>query len=532
MKKLLIGLILASIATSASAQILAIKLKDKKTEKKFKRHLTELDGEMVLLGEHKSGFDLKDGAINLPGRTKVIELWVIDQAKPNRVPYRIKNGVKTARSKRSVLKIQRELLPKKEFAKYFSHTQNLAGLAKEFELNQTRLKQIVAARESNEANTQGWINSQRLLLGALRRDILWLRTHGFLKAAKRKEKSLGKEEKRLREDVIESRGRSAIASVKTIEIPADLREASEKITGGRLRFHGFESRHVRLFAPKSIPATTLKKAIESTEKVIEGFRREFVDPYVSEDEPDIIPEEVFALFVFIPDEAKAFEEFYPEFMGGSWGKFKKSAIEGSGRATRNLRGISHAYYYKEKEGSDYECWLVNSLGHALADWHYAKGGDAMTWLQEGMAYYLCFEYLGRNTITWFQQKEGKYDKPDIGEEGAKNFEDGGQRSTYNLMALKRGVPFADLARRDLYKMDEFDFAKSWSFVDFLARNDRDNMQRLLRSGCTYARRKSGFLQSWREELHDIYGTKKGSDAFKALDELWKAYARGVQRKRK
>ena len=53
-----------------------------------------------------------------------------------------------------------------------------------------------------------------------------------------------------------------IASVKKIEVPERLTELSKEISGGRDKFYGYESQHLRIYYIDEIGAEQAKGALE------------------------------------------------------------------------------------------------------------------------------------------------------------------------------------------------------------------------------------------------------------------------------
>ncbi|MEZ6197352.1 MAG: hypothetical protein R3F20_16745 [Planctomycetota bacterium] len=532
-----LALVLAVLASGVSAQIVQIHLKDEKAEKRYAKYLVEVSGSKVLLGEPITGFKIEGNQLTLLG-VKVIELYVLDGDRPEKVPYKFKDGEKSPVSKRSVVSVARDDIDLKRLPNFFNDRQTLMGIASEYELNLERIAEIEAKRDASEKASKEWFDLQRRVLEARRRVATWLREHGCDKAAARMDKDGAKEEKRLEEDGVEARRATALASVRKAELPPELVRANQEITGGKLTFHAMESKHLVVWYPTTIEDGAMRIAIETCERVIEGFRREFVDGFVNDGDPDWIEDEQFSCYLFLPDDTTLRDRFWTDFLGQRWGRNKEQSLTVAVNGARSVLGHSFGEMCKIRDPLDLEGMMVYLLAGHLAHMHFGGGGrsrSAMPWLVQGLQYYLCFEFLGRNIMTSFQWKEREYDI-DPGREGVKTVQLG-QRAAFNAVAVKLGVPFSDLAVKDIYEMDDPDLAKCWSFYDFLARTEPDRINRFLRAGCTHWNRGSGgtrnkgeVLNSWREDMREIFGVPEGTDPLRYLDEKWKAYAQGGQRK--
>lgn len=539
----LIAVLLISTA-AAEAQILKLNLKDEKTAKRYKKYLRRISGTPCLIGEAKAGFTIKGKNLQIDSAPKVVEIYLIDTAKPSKVPYKFQRGVKVPTSKRGWLSVPKADLNPTASAGFFNDRQTILGLATEHELNLKRLEELEEKRKAAKKGSKDWIDWQRRALSARRRIVAWLREFGYDKAAKKFGRSISSEEKRMKSDGIEVRRRDALASVESADIPVALEDAQREITKGRMTFRSVRSKHLVVWYPKTVPDAAMKKAIETCEGVIEGFRREFVDRWLEEDFPDWLPNERFACFLFIPNDVGMADRFWTDFMGQTWGRNKEKSIQMGVNGCNGAQGYAKGSMCRIQEPLDLEGMLVYLVAGHLADYHFAGGGrsrQAVPWIRQGLQYYLCFEFLGRNIMTSFEWKERDYGT-DPGREGIKTVELG-QRAAFNAVAVKLGLEFSSLAVKDLYEMDDPDLAKCWSFYDFLAREEPERINAILRSACLYWNRgttgrsskgakkgRGDMLSAWRDDLREIYGLKKTEDPLHILDKRWKDYATGGQRK--
>jgi hypothetical protein len=542
---LLLTLVIGFASAASEAQIVKLHLKDAKAAKRYKKQVRYISGKPFLIGEPKSGFTIKGRDMKIDAAPKAVEIYVIDSAKPEKVPYKFKRGEKVPASKKGYLSVPKADLDPRASASFFNDRQTILGLATEHELNLSRLAEIEAKRDAAKKGSKDWIDWQRRGVSARRRMVAWLVEFGYDKAVKKFERDLKSEEKRLKDDGIEARRSDAVRSVESVDIPAALAEAQSKIGGGRLSYRSVRSKHLVVWYPKSVPDASMKKAIETCELVIEGFRREFADRWIGEDFPDWIPDERFACFLFVPEETSVIDQFWTEFMGQSWGRNKEQSMKMGVNGCFGAQGYARGSMCRIQEPLDLEGMLVYLVAGHLADYHFAGPGrssQAVPWIKQGLQYYLCFEFLGRNIMTSFEWKEREY-ASDPGREGIKTVELG-QRAAFNAVAVKLGEAFSSLAVKDLYRMDDPDLAKCWSFYDFLARQEPEKINAILRSACRHwgrASRKSSrqsggekgrgaMLTEWREDLRAILELPKSEDPLNVLDKRWKEYASGEQRK--
>ncbi len=517
------------------AQILKVRLRDSKVERRYKAFLSRIGDRYFIVGEPKAGIDIKPGSINIVGG-KSIELWVLDPRRPDKLPYKMgRKGELEPTGKRSFVVIPRSDLASSRTASFLMEDQTLPGIAGEYRLRSEEIAAIRRKIKKAKKATQEWFRLQRHLLDRMERFRLWLEALSFEKPAKKILAELSKEAKRLKDDGYRERARSALASIRQIPVPEDLDEAAREITG--TEYKAFESQHVRLFFPTGVmePAAA-KNLLKFGENIIEGFRREFCDPYVprSDDDDGIedeIPDDVFAVFLWVPDSDASYERYYTEYLGGSWGtgERKKRHLQARGTEARGLHGFPYVHYWRLRDQVDFEGQLAHGLGHNLMQIQFCRGapGSREDWMREGMAYYTSFEYLGRNTVTCVAFKMKTYDRAP-GPEGKKTVAEG-RRAAFNELALSKGPPLHRLVSMDLADMEDPDLAKGWSFFDFIARKLGRKGVLWLRAACFEAGKKDGFVERLRGRTKEIFELTEG-DALGWLDAQWKAYARKSQSK--
>ena len=524
MRSVVLGLTTLLLCLTASGQVMRVRLADKKAERKYKKYLHVIGSANYLVGEVKSGVEIRGSSITIRGR-EFIELFVLDPADPSKVPYRLAGNRKEPTSRRSVLKIMRKHLASSGAISFHMRTQTVLGLASEYRLRLDAIEEIRRAVKEHKTATDAWFKEQRRLVSAYDRLVSWLRGVGFHRAASKIEKTLARQTRLLKTDAVNMRAQAALASVRPIEVDPRITEALESI-GAKIELRGYGSQHARLFAASHVEPAVMKQLLVLVERIVEGFRREFIEAYDGEFE-DHTPEDEFLGWIFIPDDVGLYERLWAA-LGGNWGRNKARALQAKGTSQRGVLGIHYLHLWRTDEGSDLEGIVANNTGSDLANVHFNLNGPGtpQDWLREACGYYASFEYLGRNTVTSIQFDEIEYDR-DPGDEGVKTV-DLGQRAAFNALALKKGASIEDLVLKTLFQLDDANLAKSWSFFDYLARREGKNAVRWLRAACHYGRRRSSMLQGLREESKEIFGVE--GDALRELERRWRAFAKSGQKK--
>lgn len=524
-------LALVLLVPVSAAQIVGVRLADKKLERKYKKWLTKINGQYFIMGEKKSGFTLKGNNITITAKEE-IELYVVDQSKPERVPYKIdSNGNRTPSNKKGVVAIKRDHLPRQGAIRYLMRTQTISGLASEYRIRTEGIDRIKARRSEHRKGTSDWFRIQRELINAMERLHGWLEVHSFVRAAAKFEKSITKELRTMKEDAVAERFAAARDAIRKIEVPEDVLAAANE-AGCADRVIAYEGKNLRVIVCGNfLEEEATKHLVELGEEIIEGFRREIIDPWVEEEDgpADETPDELWAEFVFVPDDVTAFEKFY-EAVGGNFGRNKDRILKSSGTRGRNIRGVRYYHIAKSPEGRDFEGSIAHGLGHDIASIHFNRGGrgQPQDWLAEAMGYYASFEFLGRNTVTCTSFKESTYDRPK-GKEGAKTVQEG-QRAAFNSIALSRGRAISEILPRDLFDLDDADFAKSWSLLDYILHEEGLKGVLWLRACCFYGRNKATLLEQLRAESRIIFGLPESTEPFNWLDDRWRKFAKSGQDK--
>jgi len=519
---------------SLEAQILEVTFKGgPKVEKRYRKRTTVVDGRVVFLGEAVPGGGVTFEGTNIRFRGPQVdplnsdgnEFFVLDSEDPEWVPYTLVDGEKE-RKKKAV-----QIIPGGDIQdiRYFMRGEDIRSLSDEYRLRCERRDRIREERDAQEKGSVAWFAAHRRLLVELDRLESWLRGTSFVSTADNLEKERDKEAKASRKEALDERAQRALGSVEEVDVDPELLALFEEITGGSPGIRAQESQHIRIVYIDAITDARVAGLLEFGEQLIEGFRVEFVDPYVGVGFEDYIPDGLFVEFFFGPDDlecqVRILTEHYGQNMTAQYRELLRDA-EGSNHV---LRGEDLGLYYTRyrEEKSDLDGRLTHNLGHVLASLHF-NGGRLSTkqpWLEEGLGYYLSFEYRGKNTVTCRELRASNYlNQPRA--EGDKTPMIG-LRSIYNALALSNTDRIDKLGLKHLSEMEDADLAKSWSLFDYVAKDMNKDGQVWLRAGCINATNRRSFIKGWRADSEAIFATE-GEDVFKVLDDRWRAYARSQQ----
>jgi len=531
---LLTTLSLTVISTTADAQILYAKPKDERIEKRYAKYLTDYRGMKVIIGEPKTGIKCLPGVVQRTGGSEAKnEMYVADPADPSFVPYKWEDGRRIKNGKRSVVQFSGDDFP---IVLYVDKLQTLHGLANEYAQRLSEIDGLKGDRDEAEKGSVRWFGKHGMMLARLDRLQTWLINMGYPAAAKKLGRRVGKEKKQVSKEASSLREKTAMKSVKGVKVPDRVKEAAKKVSNGRHKFGCVESQHMRIVYHSDLADSMAERGIEIGEQIIEGFRKDFVDPYRDEDFRDFIPDGRFVEFCFVPEDRHSFENYKIEIYGSGWSqKQLERELSMAGSSHRQGRGkgdAEYVRYWKYKPGeTDIEGIIAHSLGHVLSNLHYNRGGfgKSQDWIEEACGYYLSFGHLGRNTVTCFQWNEPSYAKP-AAEEGEKTVAEG-LRGYFNDLAISKGPTVETLAIRTLADMTDADFAKAWSMFDFVAMKLDKSGQVWLRNTCFAAqsKKRSDFIRRWRTFTEELFPVDQGTDVFGVLDAKWKKYAQRGQR---
>lgn len=519
-------------STASSAQILAVHLKDSKVAEKYTKYLIFAKGKYLLAGEAVPGTDLKidlnANNVTYTQNQDPIQIFIADPADPSKTPYKLVAGVKTLAPGGTILKVAKTDFERIDF---LMRDQTLIGLGEEYKLRLQLVNEAKAERDRSDKASKAWAEGHRNVINSYERLQSWLSGTLYERAAKNLEKTVLNEAKMMKDDAVRVRTTSAKASVKKMEIPPELIEANQALTNGSLKFSAVESKHVRIIATAEAGGVEKLLGIAKlAETIIEGFRRDFIDPNLGDDFGDPIPDEVFHEFWLGPSDVKLYEGFLEQFYHRSIGSDRREErLAMSGTRARGARGAGYLDYFKVDGSGDPEAIVAHGLGHSLANIVFNRDRSAMPidWIEEGCAYFISFEYLGRNTVTCKDFAKREYGISDV-KEGDKTV-GMGQRGEFNKLALAKGVTIGEMSLKRLANFDDADLAKSWSVFDYIAHKEGKNGLKWLMAACDAAKEKQGFLERWRAASKEILKVEAG-DPLDAIEARWKEFAQSGQKK--
>ena len=528
---LLIGLGFAAVSLSAPghAQVLGIELKDAKAIKRHKKHIIEINGRKMIVGEPLAGisWDSATNTANYQG-DGVNVLFIADSKNPLKVPYRFRRGERIASGKRGRVSINGA-----DIAFIHPHLpdQSLMGLADDYALRIEKLEELKAERRRCSKGSVEWFSVQERIVVHLERLEIWLRRTAFPAAADDLAKDIKKERKVKLVDGVDARALRARDSIEKLPTPALLESCAEEHGGGKWHFRVHQSQHVRItHCVELVPDEVAISLLDLAERLIEGFRVDLVDPYRSDTYPDHIPDGWFQEFYLGPDDILMYEKIWECYYAQSWGARRAERLQNAGTSSNIGPPLHRVNYWRLKEGLDLDGLVAHGLGHTLADLHYGRGLYGMTqdWLEEAVGYYLSLEYLGRNNVTClghYDPKKSRYGKSK-GEEEKKRGDKPlrmGLREFFTAHALADGPSYDKLIPKIRYELNDADLCKAWSFYEFLVKSEGEQGQRLLRMNCRRASNKSTLINGLREDGAALYELS-GEDFYKWIEARWRAWA--------
>lgn len=544
MRTLLSSLALLTVlAQAAPAQVIAIHFKDEKAAKKHKNHLVELSGEMVVIGEPKSGVVWIEATNTLQFNPQSVnQLFVLDPKKPEKDAYFIVDGEKVEASKKNVLSVSGTGIRRVSMV---MRDQTLPGLTREYRIRRQELDDFRSERDAFEEGSVEWLSSHHRLVTGLERFELWLQSVGFLGAIRDVQKELKKERKEVKEAALAARADRAMASILEVEAPEELVAASEKHSQGKHVFRAMRSQHLQILyladgasGSQLISDAEADAAMRLGETAIEGFRAQFVDPHLGEGFEDRIPDRLFLTFVFLPPSREEFAAYLGDLYGYRV-RNNPDAERQDARGTWLQAGfpqqLINAWRVGQSNGDrldhevDLQAIVCHALGHALAGRHFTKGALTVqqAWLEEAVGNQISYEHLGRNSVTCFGiKKKPTYLKREVAKPGEKTIAVG-RRAVYNELALSQGSPIQQIALKDLVELNDADLAKGWSFYDYVARKEGKQGQLWLRALGENASNRSKLVEKWRKAASEILGVQ-GRDPIKLVEERWRVYAETEQ----
>lgn len=522
--------LLALLAASPSAQVFGVFFQDEDAAKGYRKSLVQWGDEQIVACEAWQGlnYDPTTGVISYPPDS--IEVLPADPEDPAELPYELEDGRRVPKRRGGTLSIQMADVSRIDL---LIPGNSLYGLAHDYAQQRAELDELEEARDDLPRGGAEWNRAHLRLLSRYSALRSWLARSFWTAAVEDVDKEIERQRRRARRDAPEERLERALASVRAVETPEALAQACATITGGELEMGVVESEHLRIVHDLStLPSETAQELATFAERIIETFRRDHVDPYLSEEFPDHIPDHAFLEFWIGPDRLDWHEAFYVEYYGETWGDNKEERLRVRGSYRRRADAPEFLDYGKREDHELYGV-VTHRVGHVLSDLHYNAGVDAMKqdWLEEAVGYAVAFEHLGRNEETCysFQAESRTRGGARVGGEDPRQLEVlMGERWLFNELALDEGRPIERLLPVPLWEMGDADLAKAWSFYDYLAQEEGVRGQQWLRAACELAR--SGDAQ-WVNQLRERGAALfevEPARAFSHLEERWRAYAEDRQ----
>jgi len=517
-------LALCAVCSSAPAQIMKIEFKDPKKAKNFRNHCIEINDELILVGEPKSGIVLDEerNVINYDGQ-KTNELWVADMDNPKACPYKLQKGEKVRAGSKAVATING---PDIKNISIFIRDQSLYGLSKEYLRRDDEIDDLRKQRDACKRGSTEWKSKQTALVQTMERMRSWLDQTLYSRAAKKLTREIEAEIKAAKEANAQ-RLELAKASIKLVPVPEDLVKSARDAYGDAVVFHQQESQHCRIVYREEIGDERVRGLLELAENVIEGFRVQFIDPYISEDYKDYIPDGLFAEYLFAPDDPSPYQQLLKKHYGVELDPRTRDLLVAkriSGTPFRRGKAPTYVRPSVTQEQTDLEGNVTHGLGHTLTNIHYNqdRANESADWLYEGIGNWISLEYLGRNTVQCVSFDVSKY---------AKKAKDGvtdesgllmGTADIYHRLALEKGLELDQLALRRLSEFEDPDVAKGFSVFNHVAKTQGEKGQRWLRACCNAASVPGSFIPQWRKKSEELFEVT-GQDIFRKLNDEWRRF---------
>ncbi|MSR47396.1 MAG: hypothetical protein EXS13_10080 [Planctomycetes bacterium] len=513
------------LAQDASAQIYAVFLKDPKQLKRLAGHAVEVNGELALIGEAKAGINLVNGQTVYQGGKGNNEFWLVFTADPSTVPYKLDAGEYVTDGKKggTVSLIGDQILRLQSFMP----RQSLYGLAREYAIRRTAVAESQTRRDAHKAGSPEWATAHVRLLAQMQQLMSWLDSTCFPLAAKKLATEIEKQGKQVAKEARAQRLANALASIQMVPTPSKLTDLAKTLAPEK-SFKVAESLHLRFTYESALADDQVKTLLELGERMIDGFRAEFVDPWLASDFTDGIPDRRFMEFWWGPEEPPAHERFLTDWYGTSWGGNKEQRVAAmSGRYRRN-DDIEYLDYWKIADNKDFDAIVAHQLGHVLANLHYNQNrkGDLPNWIEEGVGYWLALSYLGKNGVTCKEFAKESYAKPSAAAIEHSVFL--GETEIFTTLALEHGAAIDTLLRKPLHQMEDADLAKAWSFFEYVGKQEGKPGQQWLRAVCELYSVGTMSIDPYRTKSETLFAVS-GEDVFKLLDRRWKARAEEVQK---
>jgi len=525
---------LLAVSSTASADIIAIRFKTQKIATRYKDHWVQRGGEFMVVGEKFD--DPSAGGGSVPGMGPAggggqapYMVMVADQDDPLNVSYKIerdKDGSeKIVRNKKKVVVIPADDV---SGAVVIVKDGTLATFAGDYADRKREIDQLIVARDKEAKGSPKWMAAHQQAIMNMERLESWLRSTLYPGAADKLAKEIAKQRKSAGADATRERKAAALASIKPGTVPVQLIEASKGISGGSDVFKVQESLHARIIYRETIDDGRVTNLLTLAEEIIDGFRTEFVDPYLDSAYEDNIPEHGFAEWFFGYDDVSKQERYWTDFYKQSWGDRKAEMLQAAGTGLQQGMAPEFIHYWRADDNANLEGMIAHQLGHDLASIHFDKRrmGMPQDWIEEGLGLFISLEWLGSNSVTckaFADPGAGRTSsKRRDGKENEKTVQLG-MRDYFNALALEKGPKIDKLALKKTADFEDADLAKCWSLIDYIAKKSSKDGQLFLRAACNTARTPATFINDWRAKAEEIFNVS-GTDVFAKVEDAWRAYA--------
>lgn len=531
--RFVISLIVFLFATAeCRAQFIQVLFKNAAAEKSYAKYLTKIGASNCMIGQAKeSGFKLDGGRLTYTtGPDPINELWVADTADPGTSPYlpdpKTGEPTRNKKAKYGIAGISGDHIAA---VKVLDPYRTLLGIAADYDNSMAEITASQKLRDATKKTEKAWFDHQGKMLGKMDQLSVWLNSLGYGARAKELQKEIEKQRKTAGKSAANEREKAALASIGIVTPPTKLTDVAAKVSGGKAKFKVQESRHIRFVYLTEIADAEITAALELAERVIEGFQREFIDPYLDDELKNNIPEKIFQEFYYGPDDPVIHEKMLTDYYGHAWGRNKTEEMKAEGAEYYPKEGALYLAYRKVVKEIDIPGYTVHTIGHSLMDLHYNAGArnDAQDWLREAVGYYISLNYIGRNGLVCFSSDEASYaaTRQKVGLKTPQN----GIADVMNQVAIKIGPPLEALAIKQLFQINDADFAKAWSLFDYIAKKRGKEGQTWLRKTCAIAGDPNlSLAKDWRKLTEEFQGVDASQDAFAALEKSWRAYAEREQ----
>ncbi|HYC78484.1 MAG TPA: hypothetical protein VEI02_12730, partial [Planctomycetota bacterium] len=394
--------------------------------------------------------------------------------------------------------------------------QTLTGLRDEYLRKKTEIEAKRKQLASLKMASPEWFELHRTLLTDVDALCGWLRSTIFSAAAAQWEKAYGGELKKAGAAASKSRLEESKKIAPFTDL-ARLEAVCHEAGKGGVKWHARQSKHIRIIAHTGIPIESVNNALTLGERIIEGFRTDFIDAFLEPEERDPIPEEMFEEYLFTPEDHDLGAVLWETFYGKKIGEPREKVY----KLNRRGRGGRADFVHLCKTETDLDGFVAHTIGHDLADLAFARGQACPAWMGEGFGYWVSFEHLARNSITCFAFSMPTYAKA-AEREGLKQTEEG-MRAAFLALALSKGPSMSDLMQTPLVSMEAPDLAKAWSVIDWLVTIERKKLKPFLVGACESEKDGRTNIESFRDDAMKVFDVTSG-DVYVQIDEIWRRFA--------